>query len=42
VVAVAQAAAEAHKVGCFMGIGGKQISAEEQPALDDFRGILDA
>jgi hypothetical protein len=42
VVAVAQAAAEAHKVGGFMGIGGKQISAEEQPALDDFRGILDA
>jgi len=25
-----------------MGIGGKQISAEEQPTLDDFRGILDA
>jgi hypothetical protein len=42
VVAVAQAAAEAHTVGGLMGIGGEQISAEEQPALDDFRGILDA
>jgi hypothetical protein len=42
VVSVAQAAAEAHKEGGFIGIGGKQISAEEQAALDEIRGILDA
>ncbi|MBA3262626.1 MAG: hypothetical protein H0T69_09195 [Thermoleophilaceae bacterium] len=42
VVAVAQAAAEAHKEGGFIGIGGKQVSAEEQTALDEIRGILDA
>lgn len=42
VVAVAQAAAEAHKEGGFIGIGGKQISPEEQAALDEIRGILSA
>jgi hypothetical protein len=42
VLAVAQAAAEAHKEGGFIGIGGKRISAEEQAALDEIRAILDA
>lgn len=42
VLAVAEAAAEAHKEGGFIGIGGKRISAEEQAALDEIRAILDA
>ena len=42
VVAVAQAAAEAHKEGGFAGIGGKPVSDEEQAALDDIRGVLDS
>jgi len=42
VVAVARAAAEAHKEGGFIGIGGKRISAEEQAALDEIRATLDA
>lgn len=42
VLAVAQAAAEAHKEGSFIGIGGKRISAEERAALDEIRAILDA
>ncbi|MFL5338335.1 MAG: hypothetical protein ACJ8H8_35500 [Geminicoccaceae bacterium] len=41
VVDVAQAAAEAHKEGGFIGIGGKQISDEEQAALDEIRSILE-
>jgi hypothetical protein len=42
VVGVAQAAAEAHKEGGFIGIGGKQISDEEQAALDEIKAVLDA
>jgi hypothetical protein len=42
VVEVAQAAAEAHKEGGFIGIGGRQISDEEQAALDDIRETLNA
>lgn len=42
VVNVARAAAEAHKEGGFIGIGGKQISDEEQAALDEIRSVLDA
>jgi hypothetical protein len=42
VASVAQAAAEAHKEGGFIGIGGKQISPEEQAALDEIRATLDA
>jgi hypothetical protein len=42
VLDVAQAAAEAHKEGGFIGIGGKQISDEEQAALDEIQSILDA
>jgi hypothetical protein len=39
---VAQAAAEAHKEGGFIGIGGKQISGAERAALDEIRATLDA
>jgi hypothetical protein len=35
VMDVARAAAEAHKEGGFIGIGGKQISPKEQEALDE-------
>ena len=41
VVAVAQAAAEAHKEGGFIGIGGEQISPEEKAALDEIQALLD-
>jgi hypothetical protein len=41
VVGVAQAAAEAHKEGGFVGIGGKPISDAEQAALDEIKSILD-
>ena len=37
---VAEAAARAHKEGGFIGIGGKEVSAEEQAALDDLQAIL--
>src|SRR5688572_3077001 len=40
VVSVARAAAEAHKEGGFIGIGGKQISDEEQAALDEIQREL--
>ena len=40
VLATAQAAAEAHKEGGFVGIGGKQISQQEQAALDEIRAVL--
>ena len=42
VVSVARAAAEAHKEGGFIGIGGKQISDEEQVALDEIERELNA
>jgi len=42
VVQVADAAARAHKEGGFIGIGGKEISPEEQVALDEIQGILSA
>ena len=42
VVSVARAAAEAHKEGGFIGIGGKQVSDEEQKALDEIQAELDA
>jgi hypothetical protein len=41
VLRVGQAAAEAHKEGGFVGIGGKSVSDEEQAALDDLRALLD-
>jgi hypothetical protein len=40
VLKVGQAAAEAHKEGGFIGIGGKPVSDEEQAALDDIRATL--
>ena len=42
VLSVAQAAAEAHKEGGFVGIGGKQVSAQEQAAIDEIRSLLEA
>jgi hypothetical protein len=42
VMEVAEAAAKAHKEGGFIGIGGKEISPEEQVALDGLQGILNA
>jgi hypothetical protein len=42
VMEVGEAAAKAHKEGGFIGIGGKEISAEEQAALDEIQRILDA
>ncbi len=41
VLAVATAAAEAHKEGGFIGIGGKRISDEERVALDEIEAVLD-
>ena len=41
VIDVAQAAAEAHKEGGFIGIGGKPISEAEKTALDEIRAVLD-
>ena len=40
VMGVARAAAEAHKEGGFIGIGGKQISPGEQAALDEIGAVL--
>ena len=40
VMEVGEAAAKAHKEGGFIGIGGKEVSAEEQAALDDLQAIL--
>ena len=40
VLSVARAAAEAHKEGGFLGVGGKQVSAEEQAAIDDISATL--
>jgi hypothetical protein len=40
VLEVAEAAARAHKEGGFMGVGGKQVSDEEQAALDEIAATL--
>jgi hypothetical protein len=40
VLAVAQAAASAHKEGGVLGIGGKQVSDEEQAAIDAIAATL--
>jgi len=42
VLAVAEAAARAHKEGGFIGIGGKEVSESEQAALDEIAATLDA
>ena len=39
-LSVAQAAANAHKEGGFLGIGGKQVSDTEQAALDEIAATL--
>ena len=40
VLTVAQAAAEAHREGGVIGIGGKQVSEGEQAAIDEIAGTL--
>ena len=40
VMQVAEAAAKAHKEGGFIGIGGKEVSPEEQAALDEIQATL--
>ena len=40
VMAVVQTAAEAHREGGFVGIGGVEVSEREQAVLDEIRGIL--
>jgi hypothetical protein len=40
VLTVGEAAANAHKEGGFLGVGGKQVSAEEQAALDEIAATL--
>ena len=37
---LADAAAHAHKEGGFLGMGGKQVSDEEQSALDEISAVL--
>ena len=39
---VADAAARSHKKAGFLGIGGKEVSAEEQEALDQIDAALTA
>ena len=41
VLSVARAAAEAHKEGGFVGIGGKRVSDEEQAAIDELAAALE-
>ena len=40
VMTVAEAAANAHREGGFMGMGGKQVSEGEQAALDELAATL--
>ena len=40
VLAVAQTAAEAHREGGFAGIGGEEVHAREQQALDEIAALL--
>lgn len=42
VLDLARAAAEAHKEGGFIGIGGKPVSGKEQAALDEIGALLGA
>jgi hypothetical protein len=42
VMTVAQAVAGAHKEGGFLGIGGKEVSDEENKALDEISTALGA
>ena len=40
VVTLAEAVANAHKEGGFMGVGGTQVSEDEQKALDEISATL--
>lgn len=40
VVTLAEVVANAHKEGGFMGVGGKQVSEDEQAALDEIAATL--
>ena len=42
ILALANAAANAHEEGGFLGIGGQKVSAEEQAAIDDIAATLQA
>jgi hypothetical protein len=42
VYAVAEAVAQAHREGGFLGLGGQQVSEAEQAALDEIGAIFDA
>jgi len=42
VLGVAEAAANAHREGGVMGIGGKQVSETEQTALDEIAATLES
>ena len=42
VLSVAQAAADAHKEGGFLGVGGQPVSPAEQAALDEIASTLQA
>ena len=42
VLSVAEAAANAHKEGGFLGIGGQQVSDTEQAAMDEIKATLEA
>jgi hypothetical protein len=41
VLAVVQTAAEANREGGFVGIGGEEVSAREQAALDEIAALLE-
>jgi hypothetical protein len=41
VFSLAESAARAHKEGGFLGVGGSEISAAEQAALDEIAAIFD-
>ena len=41
VLTVAEAAANAHKEGGVLGVGGKRVSDEEQAALDELAATMD-
>ena len=42
VLSLGEAAAAAHKEGGFLGVGGKQVSEEEQAALDEIAAVIGA
>jgi hypothetical protein len=41
VLAVVQTAAEAHREGGFVGIGGEEVTEREQAALDEIATLLE-